>query len=302
MSAGSHTSPGERVAGSSPIPRRGRPVVRRHDADRLFAPYNAEGAELSLVLFTLTAQAVAGAIVYLFVHGTPQSLQVQATLLALLLLAQACSVFHLGRKRNAHRAVRGLGHSWLSAEIASLGLLTALIGGMTLLTFHGGVSPRLLHLGLGLEATAALVFIACMINTYRLPARPLWNTLLTPVSFLASANLLGLHLHLALTGGTYTSAQALNVAATLLVLLAAQAAILRRFGFWPALLRAVGDWRDVRTLYLLRLGLAGLVLLLLLAGIAPAPLFALVALGEFLGRVLFFKLSPATREFGALHV
>ncbi len=273
-----------------------------HVTDRLFAPYNAQGAEWPLVLFTLTAQAVVGAIVYQFLFGTPQSLRTQATLLAIFLLAQVFSVFHLGNKRNAYRSMQGLGHSWLSAEIAALGLLTAIMGGMTLLAVHGGASPWLLRLGLGVEAAVGLVFIACMINIYRLPARPLWNTLLTPVSFLASANLLGLHLHLALTGGAYSSAHALNVALTLLVLLAVQAATLRRFGFWPALLRVAGGWRDVRTLYLLRLGLAALVLLLLLAGAALAPLFALVALGELLGRVLFFKLCPATREFGALHV
>ena len=43
-------------------------------------------------------------------------------------------------------------------------------------------------------------------------------------------------------------------------------------------------------------------LLALVAEMPLEPLFVLLALGEFLGRVLFYKLSPATREFGALHV
>ncbi|MDJ0955759.1 MAG: dimethyl sulfoxide reductase anchor subunit [Arenicellales bacterium] len=276
--------------------------MKRLVADRFFTPYNDRDAELSLVFFTLTAQAVTGAIVYLFVSGTPQNFQLQATLLVLFLLAQAFSFLHLGRKRNAFGSVRGLGHSWLSAEIAALGLLSALLGGMTLLTLHGGVPPWVLRLGLGAEVVGSLLVIVCMINCYRLPARPLWNTPLTPVSFLASANLLGLHLYLVLTGSAFTFTHALNVAVTLLVLLAVQLATLRRFGFWPALMQLVGDWRDVRLLYMLRLVLAAMVLLALIAGVALGPLFALVALGEFLGRVLFYKLSPATREFGALHV
>jgi anaerobic dimethyl sulfoxide reductase subunit C (anchor subunit)/Tat-targeted selenate reductase subunit YnfH len=276
--------------------------MNRAAADRLFAPYNAQSAEWPLVLFTLTAQAVVGALVHQLLSGAQPGFATQATLLAVFLVAQLFSVFHLGNKLNAYRSVWGLGHSWLSAEIAALGLLTAVMAGMTLLAFLRGAAPGLLRLGLGVEAVVGLVFLACMINIYRLPARPLWNTLLTPVSFLASANLLGLSLHLALTGGAYSRTDALNVALTLLVLLAVQAATLRRFGFWPALLRAAGGWSDVRTLYVLRLGLAALTLLLLLAGAPLAPVFALVAAGEILGRALFFKLCPATRNFGALHV
>jgi DMSO reductase anchor subunit len=276
--------------------------VRRLVADRLFAPYNEQGAELPLVFFTLIAQAVAGAIVYLFISGSPPTFPSQFILLILLLAAQAFSFLHLGRKRNAFGSARGLGHSWLSAEIAALGLLTVLLGAMTLLTVHGGAPLSVLRLGAGAEVLGAVLMIACMINCYRLPARPLWNTPLTAVSFVASANLLGLNLYLLLTGVGYTSVHALNVAGTLLVLLAAQSAILRRFGFWPALMQPVGDWRDIRALYVLRIALAVMVLLALVAGLAPGPLLVLLAVGEFLGRVLFYKLSPATREFGAFHV
>lgn len=276
--------------------------MRRAAADRLFGPYNERGLELSLVLFTLIAQAVAGAIVYLFIFGTPQTFRLQFTLLVLFLLAQAFSFLHLGRKGNAFGSVRGLGHSWLSAEIAALGLLAALLGGVTLLTLLDGVPPWLLRLGLGVEVLGAVLVIYCMINCYLLPARPLWNTPLTPVSFLASANLLGLNLYLVLTGGAYTATHMINVTGTLLVLLAVHSATLRRFGFWPALMQPVSDWRDVRALYVLRIVLAAMALIAMIAGAGPGPMFVLVALGEFLGRILFYKLSPATREFGALYV
>lgn len=276
--------------------------MRRAVADRLFTPYNDRGAELSLVLFTLFAQAVAGAIVYLFISGTPQTFRLQFTLLVLFVLAQAFSFLHLGRKGNAFGSVRGLGHSWLSAEIAALGLLAALLGAMMLLTLFDGVPSWVLRLGLGMEVLGAVLVLYCMVNCYLLPARPLWNTSLTPVSFLAAANLLGLHLYLVLTGGTFTVIHALNVAGTLLVLLVVQLLTLRRFGFWPALVQPVGDWRDVRALYVLRIILAAMVLIAIIAGAALGPLFVLVALGEFLGRILFYKLSPATREFGAMYV
>ena len=158
------------------------------------------------------------------------------------------------------------------------------------------------HERLGAEALGAVLVIVCMVKCYLLPARPLWNTPLTPVSFVASANLLGLPLYLVLTDGALGAAHALNVAGTLLVLLAVQSLVLRRFGFWPALIQPVGDWRDVRALYVLRIVLAAAVLLSLVAETPLEPLFVLLALGEFLGRVLFYKLSPATGEFGALHV
>ena len=150
--------------------------MRRVVVDRLFTPYNERGAELSLVFFTLTAQAVAAAIFYFFISGTPQSFRFQATLLFLFLLAQAFSFLHLGRKRNAFGSVRGLGHSWLSAEIAALGLLAALLGAMTLLTLLEGTPTWVLRLGMGAEAFGAVLVIVCMVKCYLLPARPLWNT------------------------------------------------------------------------------------------------------------------------------
>ena len=51
--------------------------MRRAAADRIFAPYNAHSTELSLVFFTLIAQAVCGAIVYLFISGMLQSFEIQ---------------------------------------------------------------------------------------------------------------------------------------------------------------------------------------------------------------------------------
>jgi len=104
----------------------------------------------------------------------------------------AASFLHLGAPFNALRALSNVGHSWLSREIlAALAFL-----GLWILTFRihrrpEGFPPWLRRsLALAL-ALAGVLLIWTMARVYMLPARPVWDTWLTPASFVLAAVLLG---------------------------------------------------------------------------------------------------------------
>jgi anaerobic dimethyl sulfoxide reductase subunit C (anchor subunit) len=110
---------------------------------------------------------------------------------ALLLVAGglASAAAHLGRPRLAAHALRNLGASWLSREVAVVqlfaGCLMALIV-LGLLDLRGGLWI--------LEAAACLLgglAILAMTRVYLLKTVPTWNTVATPLEFVGSALLLG---------------------------------------------------------------------------------------------------------------
>jgi DMSO reductase anchor subunit len=280
----------------------------------LFSGFNQQDPEIPLVFFTVISQAVAGAVIYLFLFAGPEavrsgSLHIHLLLLLLLVLAQGASFLHLGRKAAAYRALSGLFHSWLSAEIAAAGLLCFVVAAAAALAVVGNLSPFLLRLVVGAEAIAGVLLLACMIKLYMLPSRPLWNTLYTPISFIGSANLLGLHVVLLLGDKPYALTTAVNVGTTVLILLAHQIWHYRRFGLWPTILQppapvdGLSAVRDVRSIFIVR-NLFGIGLpFFLVVFSAPVILGAVfILLGELLGRVLFYKVSPATGQFGALYL
>jgi anaerobic dimethyl sulfoxide reductase subunit C (anchor subunit) len=108
-----------------------------------------------------------------------------------IVLSLVVSLFHLGNPLNAFHAVSNLSTSWLSREILA-SLLFTLVGGLfavmqwrKLATFavRNVIAWIAVLIGLG------LVFI--MSQVYALPVQPAWNTLATPVSFFATTLLLG---------------------------------------------------------------------------------------------------------------
>ena len=142
--------------------------------------------ELPLVVFTLLAQMAAGMAVW----GLVFSALPQPVLLAigiLLGVGGLISFLHLGRKRNAWRAVIHIKKSWLSREILMAGLfgLTwALTAGLGWL-HKASPSPWLMAiLGLGL--------IYSMAQVYLIRAVPSWNSWRTPAAFSLSATTLGI--------------------------------------------------------------------------------------------------------------
>ena len=108
-----------------------------------------------------------------------------------LLLGMAASLLHLGNPINAWRAIANLGTSWLSREIF-FGVVFAGLGGVfALMQWRklGSIATRNLVALAAAVVGLALVFSMSMI--YMLPAEPAWNVVTTPLSFLATTLLLG---------------------------------------------------------------------------------------------------------------
>jgi anaerobic dimethyl sulfoxide reductase subunit B (iron-sulfur subunit) len=141
--------------------------------------------ELPLVAFTLLAQMAAGMAVCLLVLS-PIPLRLVLAVGALLAAGGLSAFLHLGRKRNAWRAVTHLKKSWLSREVLMAGLFGAawvLAAGSEWLK-RASLAPWLLAvLGIGL--------IDSMARVYRIKTVPAWNTWRTPTAFFLSAAVLG---------------------------------------------------------------------------------------------------------------
>lgn len=170
-----------------------------------------ETSSWSLVVFTLCAQAAAGAAVMrvvlpliltkppaillplVSVHATRETLAEALDplgLVALVLLAAGglAALFHLARPRAARFAVAHLGSSWLSREI----LLGALFGAVLVLD--------LVLRGAGLDTRRVLPWVAAglglllvhaIARVYRIRTVPTWNASATPIAFFGATVLLG---------------------------------------------------------------------------------------------------------------
>lgn len=166
--------------------------------------------EWPLVLFTLIAQTVAGAFVIL--HLPPVYRRIDPDVkgkTALILIAAACvgtgiSFFHLGQPFRSIFVFRNLAGSWLSREIAAQLLFLA---GMSLVWVLEWKRPeqQTLHRFVSYAtACCALFLVYCMSRIYMLPAIPAWNSVLTPLSFFATAAVLGPLTLLVITAAGFT--------------------------------------------------------------------------------------------------
>ena len=223
-----------------------------------------------LVAMLVLTQAAAGAFVADLALGHRQSTAVAGLTLALLGLV--ISVLHLGRPERAWRALAGFRHSWLSREVAGLGLF----GGLALATVATGSS-----LVQAVAAAAGLAGVACSGMLYVVTRRPSWRAAVTGPRFVLGS----------LVGG---SAVALATGAgrpAALVLAGALAAKLA----WEA--RYVWSPPPVPTGGLIRyvLGVSG-VILALAGPDGPAVALALIAVlaGELVERSRFFTAASWT--------
>jgi len=170
--------------------------------------------ELPLVAFTLLAQMAAGlAAGALALASIPWA--VLLAIGALLGAGGLISFLHLGRKRNAWRAVAHLRKSWLSREVLAAGLFGAawaLAIGLAWL-HRTTYAPWLMALlGLGL--------VYCMGRVYLLRAVPAWNTWRTPAGFFLSTAVLGaLGIRLAVAGTGWAVVGGIALAAEMALVL-----------------------------------------------------------------------------------
>jgi anaerobic dimethyl sulfoxide reductase subunit C (anchor subunit) len=159
--------------------------------------------EWALITFTLLAQMAVGAFLVLgVVHffalraaGAEQADRLSdRALLAIgpiVVLALVVSLFHLGNPLNAYRAVANLATSWLSREILASVLFAGLGAVFAFMQWRKLGSFTVRAVVAGVAALIGLFLVYSMAMVYQLPTQPAWNTLATPITFFATALLLG---------------------------------------------------------------------------------------------------------------
>ena len=145
----------------------------------------AAGHELPLVAFTLLTQMAAGMAVGGLVHY-PLPLLALLTIGLVLGAGGVTSFLHLGRKRNAWRAVTHLRKSWLSREVLMAGLFGIAWAATSGWQWVEKGNPTYWPM-----AIVASGLVYTMSRVYRLRAVPGWNTWHTQATFILSAITLG---------------------------------------------------------------------------------------------------------------
>ena len=106
-------------------------------------------------------------------------------------LGLLASLLHLGNPINAYKAVTNLGTSWLSREILC-GVLFAVVGfAFALMQWRKLGSFTLRNVVALLAALIGIVLVYSMAMVYAIPTRPSWNLVTTPLSFYVTTLLLG---------------------------------------------------------------------------------------------------------------
>lgn len=108
-----------------------------------------------------------------------------------LVLGLLASFFHLGNPLNAYNALGNLGSSWLSREILS-GVAFAGLGAVfAFIQWRKLGSAAVRNVLAVVTALAGLALVYSMSQVYLLRTVAVWDTVLTPVSFFATTFLLG---------------------------------------------------------------------------------------------------------------
>jgi anaerobic dimethyl sulfoxide reductase subunit C len=157
----------------------------------------------ALIIFTICAQMSVGAFLVLgavHLYAARKAGEAEAdrlsdrALLAIVVtlgLGLLASLFHLGNPLSSPRAITNLATSWLSREIAcgvAFGVLGVVFAAMQ--WFKLG-SFKVRNIVAWLAGLVGIALIFSMSRAYMIPSQPSWNTLATPISFYATALLLG---------------------------------------------------------------------------------------------------------------
>lgn len=157
----------------------------------------------ALVAFTILAQMSVGSFVVLGIAhffaarsaGAEEADRLSdRALLAIgpvMVLGLLASFFHLGTPLNAYNAIGNLGSSWLSREIFCGVAFTAFGAIFAFMQWRKMGTPNLRTAIAAVAALVGLALVYSMSNVYLLRTVPVWDTLLTPVSFFVTTFLLG---------------------------------------------------------------------------------------------------------------
>jgi DMSO reductase anchor subunit len=153
--------------------------------------------EWPLVAFTIIGQSAAGfflfagALLYFSSPAGGAGLTAALAVLGSLVAAAALSLFHLRRPARAFRVLSNVGTSPLSREILFGLAFTAFVGLLAVCEWRGVGSRGLLQGLFVLGGLAGVFFVLSMSRVYMLPAEPGWDRSHTPLSFFATALMLG---------------------------------------------------------------------------------------------------------------
>jgi DMSO reductase anchor subunit len=255
------------------------------------------------------------------------------------LIGLGAAVFHLGRPQLAFRALLGLATSWLSREILAFGVFAGWAVAAALSSAIAATNAALVPLADVLAALAAasgLVAVGCSVMIYVRTNRPFWSGARTSLKFFGTAVVLGLPLALLVSLAACALSDAISVkqvmrdygyllcrwlamaVAAKLLLEAGTFLHLRDTRFTPLRRSAILMAGDLKLVTLLRFffGCVGGLLLPfvllsetqlaqsegfhpLFVGVAVLLVFAIVSIGEFLERYLFFAASASSKMPGS---
>lgn len=321
-----YTRPTTRYRSSRPIEGPVRPADHFRSAP--------EPAHWPLVLMlVLTQLSVGGFLMDLIARlaGGRGSAPLAGLSLGFGLLGLVASTCHLGRPLYAYRALIGLRHSWLSREVAALGLFAKLaiahVGLAVLMPKWSGAHPALRLALATAVVVAGLAGVTCSVMVYHVVRRPFWRASIGGVKFAGTVLVLGLATALVASAWSTASSGAEGPGIERGLGLGLMVAIAAKLGFEASLLRHLKDRRITplrRSAHLVRwalkspalqrlmLGAAGGIAvptMLLAAGPSIDPTvraafatLALVALlgGEVAERYLFFAAVVRPKMPGGL--
>jgi anaerobic dimethyl sulfoxide reductase subunit B (iron-sulfur subunit) len=229
--------------------------------------------ELPLVVFTLLAQMAVGlALCGLLLPQFP--LAVLLTIGILLGVGGSISFLHLGRKRNAWRAVVHLRKSWLSREV-----LMAVIFGIAWLVSVLWAWLMATPFSSWPMAIPGVGLVFCMSQVYLLRAVPVWNNWRTTLAFFLTPILLGvLGVSLAIPLKNWALIAGLSLAAETVMMLTTRPAMRGRGWRLRLILLGVG---------ILGAGLAA-IFSQVTAGYLVIVIFLIALVEELLGRWQFY--------------
>ncbi len=157
----------------------------------------------SLVVFTIFAQMAVGAFIVLgIIHtialrshdaGKADRLTDRALLAIgpILIFSFLASLLHLGSPLIAWRAVANFGTSWLSREIVFGAAFVIVGGGFALMQWRKIATFQVRRAIAVVAAVIGVAFVFSMAQVYMLPTQPAWDSIATPVAFMATTLLLG---------------------------------------------------------------------------------------------------------------
>ncbi|MDU8923528.1 DmsC/YnfH family molybdoenzyme membrane anchor subunit [Pasteurellaceae bacterium LIM206] len=154
--------------------------------------------ELPLVIFTVLAQSVVGAIIVLnvaLVQGNMKGKNKPLfVLLVLLGIGFIASVMHLGSPWRAFNSLNRVGESMLSNEIAGGAAFFTVAGFTWLFSALGKLSANTTKILIFVTALLGLLFMYMMNNVYHIGTVPTWNNSVTSWNFYLTVVIAGFSL------------------------------------------------------------------------------------------------------------